>query len=227
MKEQDLAGNGSTDHQTDFPVVSKPNGQMQQVMPVRHDVPETDDPYNPARYRKPQDPRLSPGLEQSAGNLPNAIDARKPKKSWFIRVNPDPSYRVILPLYTDDDSKRREGNSYLFDPGIEIPLDLESLVRDTLVVAAITSTGISFLYTLAITDSTWYESGIQAIRLAVEGWVRITPSDGCYSVTYPVAVLPEPRFPNVPFRDYLERAFAKRLIRSLDDPVVKKLRGVL
>lgn len=230
MKEgeaQDLAGNGSNDHQADFPVLSKPNGQTQQVMPVTGDVPEIDDLFDPARYRKPQDPRLNLGLEQSAGNLPNTIEARKPKKSWFIRVNPDPSYRVILPLYTDDDSKRREGNSYLFVPGLEIPPDLESLVRDTLVAAAITSAGISFLYTLAVTDSTWHDSGIEAIRLAMEGWVRITPSEGCYSVTSPIAVLPEPRFPDAPFRDYLERAFAKRLIKSLDDPLVKKLRGVL
>jgi len=226
MKEQNLAGSGSTDRQTDFPIVSNPNGQTQQVMPVRHEVPEIDDPFNPARYRKPQDPRLSLGLEQSAGNLPNAIEARKPKKSWFIRVHPDPSYHVILPLYTDDDSKRREGNSYLFAPGLEIPLDLESLVRDTLVAAAITSTGISFLYTLAITDSTWHDSGMEAIRRAMERWVRITPSEGSYLVTFPIAALPEPRFPDVPFRDYLERAFAKRLIKSLDDPLVKKLRGL-
>jgi hypothetical protein len=230
MKEgvaQELAGNGSNDHQTDFPVVSKPNGQTQQAMPVRRDVPEIDDFFDPAGYRKPQDPRLSLGSEQSAGSLPNTIEARKPKKSWFIRVNPDPSYHVILPLYTDDDSKRRESNSYLFVPGLEIPLDLGSLVRDTLVVAAITSTGISFLYTLAVTDSTWHDSGIEAIRLAMERWVRITPSEGCYSVTFPIADLPEPRFPDVPFRDYLERAFAKRLIKSLDDPLIKKLRGVL
>jgi hypothetical protein len=212
MKEdgaQDLAGNGSNDRHTDLPYVLKPN-----------------DLFDPACYRKPQDPRLSLGLEKSAGNLPNTIEARKPKKSWFIRVHPDPDYRVVLPLYTDDESKRREGNSYLFAPGLEIPPDLESLVRDTLVAAAITSAGTPFLYTLNITDSTWYESGIEAIRQATERWVRITPGEGCYLVTDPIAVLDDPQFPEVLFRDYLERAFAKRLIKSLDDPLVRKLRGV-
>jgi hypothetical protein len=194
---------------------------------VGNNVPEVDDPFDPARYRKPQDPRLSPELDQDRSNLPNTIDARKPKKSWFIRIHPDPDYRAILPLYTDDDSKRRENNSYLFAPGLEIPPDLESLVRDTLVAAAITNAGVPFLYTLNVTDSTWYESGIEAIRLATERWVRVTPCESCYLVTYPIAVLEEPRFPDVPFRDYLERAFAKRLIKSLDDPLVKKLRGVL
>jgi hypothetical protein len=229
MKEdtvQDLSGNKNNDQQTDIPDVSKPNGEAQQAMlTVRSNVLQIDDPFDPARYRKPQDPRLSPELHQGRGSLPNTIDPRKPKRSWFIRVHPDPDYRRILPLYTDDDSKRRENNSYLFVPGLEIPPDLESLVRDTLVAAAITSACVPFLYTLNVSESTWYESGIEAISLATERWVRVTPGESCYLVTYPIAVLDEPRFPDVPFRDYLERAFAKRLIKSLDDPLVKKLRG--
>jgi hypothetical protein len=229
MKEgvaQDLPGNKNKDQQTVFAVVSKPNGKVQQAMPeVGQNVPQIEDPFDPSNYRKPQDPRLNLGSEQCAGNLPNTIEPRKPKKSWFVRVHPDPGYRVVLPLYIDDDSKRREGNSYLFAPGLEIPPDLESLVRDTLVAAAITNAGVPFLYTLSITDSTWYESGIEAIRLATERWVRVTSGDGCYLVTYPVSVLSEPRFPDVPFRDYLERAFAKRLIKTHDHPLVKKLRG--
>jgi len=187
--------------------------------------PQIVDPYDPTNYHKPQDPRLNLGLDQLLGGLPNTIEARKPKKSWFIRIHPDPNYQVVLPLYIDDDSKRRENNSYLFAPGLEIPPDLESLVRDTLVAAAITNSGTHFLYMLAVSDSTWYESGVEVLRRAREAWVRVFPQDGCYVMRSPVATLGEPHFPDVPFRDYLERAFSKRLIKSLDHPIVKKLRG--
>jgi hypothetical protein len=128
-------------------------------------------------------------------------------------------------LYIDDDSKRRTANTYLFAPGLEIPSDLDGLVRDTLVAAATTSSGIHFLYILPVSDSTWYESGVEVFQRATLEWVRVQPADGSYVMTPPVAVLAEPHFPDVPFREYLERAFGKRLITSLDDPLVKKLRG--
>jgi len=183
------------------------------------------DPFDPRNHKKPQDPRLNPGAGAPSSALPANIEPRKPKKSWFIRVHTNPDYRTVLPLYTDDDSKRREGNSYLFAPGLEIPPDLEDLVRDNIVAAAITSSGIPFLYTIAVTDSSWYESGLGAILRATEEWVRVIPADGFYKIDFPIAKLDEPRFPDVPFRDWLERAFSKRLIKSLDDPLVKKLRG--
>jgi hypothetical protein len=183
------------------------------------------DPFDPRNHKKSQDPRLNTGAGSPTG-LPATIEARKPKKDWFIRVHPDPNYRSVLRLYTSDDAKRREGNSYLFAPSLEIPPDMEDLVRDTLVAAAITSSGIPFLYTLNISDSTWYESGVEVFRLATDDWVRVTPADGCYITKPPIARLDEPRFPEAPFRDWLERAFSKRLIKSLDDPLVKKLRGI-
>jgi len=206
---------------------AKPNGQTAnaaQAAPSAQGAPPPD-PFDPSNYRKPQDARLNPGAEGAIVGLPGTIEPRKPKKSWFIRVHPDPSYRTVLPLYTDDDSKRRENNTYLFSPGLEIPPDLESLVRDHLVAAAITSSGVPFLYTLAVTDSSWYESGLEKILQATTEWIRVTPADGCYRADPPIAKLAEPQFPHAPLRDWLERAFSKRLIKSLDDPIVKKLRG--
>ena len=181
------------------------------------------DPFDPENYRKPQDPRLNG--ETGTIGLPNTIEVRKPKKSWFIRIHPDARYRAVLPLYTDDDSKRRDNNSYLFVPELVTPPDLEGLVRDTLLAAAITSSGIHFLYSLTVTDSSWYESGVEALLRATKEWVRVLPSESCYEVISPIAELEEPHFPDVLFRDYLQHTFSKRLIKSLDDPIVKKLRG--
>ncbi|MFZ0635273.1 MAG: hypothetical protein WA755_00250 [Candidatus Acidiferrales bacterium] len=183
------------------------------------------DPFDPRNFKRPQDPRLAPGGNSTPAGLPNTIEARKPNKSWFFRIHPDSAYRAVLPLFVDDDSKNRSANSYLFAPDFEVPNDLDGLVRDTLVAAAITCSGTPFLYVLPVSDSTWYESGVEVIRAATEDWIRVGSKDGGYVITPPVAKLEDPRFPDVPFRDWLERAFGKRLIRSLDDPVVKKLRG--
>jgi hypothetical protein len=104
---------------------------------------------------------------------------------------------------------------------------MEGIISETLVAAAITTSGIPFLYILTVSDSSWYNSGLEVFRQAIEEWVRVIPSDGCYITKSPIAKLPDPVFPNAPFREWLERGFSKRLITSLDDPIVKKLRGAL
>jgi hypothetical protein len=188
------------------------------------DRPAEVDPFDPRNYKKAQDPRLNPGAGPAMSELPARIEARKPKKSEFFHINPDPEYRGTLPLYTDDNSKQRD-DSYLFAPGLEIPPDLEDIVRDNIVAAAITSGGIHFLYKLPVSESSYYESGLEVIRRASEGWIRVVPANGWYTIHQPIAKLDEPQFPDVPFRDYLEAAFKKRIIKSLDHPLVKKLRG--
>lgn len=206
------------------PIIAKPNGKDPEAAQLATPQGELD-PFDPRNHKKPQDPRLNPGAFAATSGLPSTIYIGKPKKSWYIRFHPDPAYRAVLPLYTDDDVKRREGNDYLFAPGLQIPPDLEDLVRDTLVVAAITSSGVPFVYKLPVTDSSWYESGLELIVLVTEEWKRVAAGDGCYVMKSPIAKIDEPIFPDAPFRNWLERAFSKRLIKSLDDPLVKKLRG--
>ena len=207
-------------------VTAGTNGKRSDVLQFQSPA-EKIDPFDPRNHKKPLDPRLNPGAGASTSGLPNSMYIGKPKKSWFIRFHPDPAYRAVLPLYTDDDAKRRDNNIYLFAPGLEVPADLEGLVSDTLVVAAIANTGVPFLYKLAVTDSSWYESGLELILRGTEEWLRVKSADGCYVTSPPIAKLDEPHFPVVPFRDWLERAFAKRVFKSLDDPRVKKLRGAL
>ena len=214
-------------HEITSTVTPKPNGgTFEPSLPVRpSQSPPELDPFDPRNHKKAQDPRLNPGANVSAAVLPAAIYVGKPKKSWFIRFHPDAAYRVVLPLFTDDDSKRRDSNTYLFAPSMEVPPDLEGLVTDTLVAAAITDAGVPFLYKLNVNDSSWYESGLAVIQRGMEEWIRVKSADGCYETSPPIARLDEPHFPDAPLRDWLDRAFAKRVFKSLDDPRVKKLRG--
>jgi hypothetical protein len=181
------------------------------------------DPFDPASYKRAADPRLSDYA--NAVGLPKIIEVRKPDPSWFVRLHQDPGYRGVFPMYFDRGAKRRENSAYLISPELPIPEDLEDLLRDTLLAVAVTSGGISFLYPLNISDSSWYESGLETFRRLTEEWGRVSAGTAGYVVTPPIATLPDPIFPDVPFREYLVGAFSKRLITSLDHPVVKKLRG--
>ena len=103
---------------------------------------------------------------------------------------------------------------------------MEGLIRKTLAAAAITDSGTHFLYLLPVSDSAWYESGIEVLQRAREEWVRVISQDGSYIMKFPISKLGEPQFVKVPFREYIVRAYSKRLISSLDDPLIKKLRGI-
>jgi hypothetical protein len=229
-QELETASNGNSGgipnggHETVSPITPKPNGAaFGPGQPSTHS--RQIDPFDPKNHKKLQDPRLNPDAFASVAALPNTIYVGKPKKSWFCRFQPDPAYRTVLRLYSDDDAKRRDHNPYLFAPDLELPPDLEGLVTETLVVAAINSAGVPFLYMLNVNSSSWYESGLEVIQRGMEQWIRVFSGDGCYHTKPPISKLDEPRFPEAPFRDWIEHGFAKTLFKSLDDPRVKKLRG--
>ena len=73
----------------------------------------------------------------------------------------------------------------------------------------------------------WNRSAMKAAQLAMRGWVRIAAnmSLGAYEVFQATAELPEPEWPEISFPKLLEVAFKDRFIRSLDHPVVRRLRG--
>ena len=183
------------------------------------------DPFDPQNFKN-----SSVELEvEVKSEWPDVLHAGKPKKSWWFRVHPNEEYRKSLPMLLNDEFKKRGENPYLFHPSLEIPSDLEDLVRPTLVTAAITSTGIPFLYCLVKSDSAWYESGLEVIQKAIESWVRVSPDGTGYRITSPqhAEKFSEPNFLSHPFRHWLETGFRRRLIATLDHPVVKELRGAL
>jgi hypothetical protein len=64
--------------------------------------------------------------------------------------------------------------------------------------------------------------------IAVKRWIRMSSniSLGAYEISVAEAPIPEPVWPDLPFREILKIAFgAGRLINSLDHPVMKRLRG--
>jgi hypothetical protein len=111
----------------------------------------------------------------------------------------------------------------------ELALDLVP----KLLVTAITSTGVLFLLPVKLNvlegrDDPWSISGLRAVEVAEQAWARIVPNMtlGGYETYEAQGDLPEPKFPDSPFKAILATAFRDRHIDTLDHPVVRKLRGL-
>ena len=59
-------------------------------------------------------------------------------------------------------------------------------------------------------------------------WVRVTAdmSLGAYQIFEASAVIPEPVWPELSYRELLRIGFRDRLVDTLDHPVVARLRGL-
>ena len=75
----------------------------------------------------------------------------------------------------------------------------------------------------------WSKSAMEAANMAMNGWVRMASNIplGAYDVWETTAPLPEPKWPDVPFKELLRIAFKDHYIDTLDHPVLKRLRGEL
>jgi hypothetical protein len=182
-----------------------------------------DDVFNPERLR------LSQNFENAIGvkKVLTAVPVRKPDRQSFIRVHPDPAYRLetaVLEL-------KAERETYLVEPCL-IP-DLPGEVIAKVLFTAVTGQGVVFLWPIPLPDAkgrhnSWSDTALQCAMAAMEKWVRTVPNMdlGGYELLIASAALPEPEWPDLNFRELLRIAFKDKFIRSLDHPVVQKLQGL-
>ena len=66
-----------------------------------------------------------------------------------------------------------------------------------------------------------------AAKLAEAGWLRIGANmgAGCYDTWEAVGEIPEPKWPDVSFRELLRLCFQGRMIDRADHPIIRRLRG--
>jgi hypothetical protein len=182
-----------------------------------------DDAFNPERLR------LSQNFENSIGvkKVLTAVPVRNPDRQSFIRVHPDPAYRLetaVLEL-------KAERETYLVEPSL-IP-DLPGEVIPKVLFTAVNRQGVVFLWPIRLPDAegrhnSWSDTALQGAKAAMENWVRIVPnmSLGGYELYIASAALPEPEWPDLKLSELLRIAFKDKFIRSPDHPVVEKLRGL-
>ncbi len=182
------------------------------------------DPFDPARLRISQDFAATLGVKKALLTVP----IRKPDKAAFVRVHPDPTYRLetaVLEL-------KEEREIYLVVPDIRDELATESTFGARAFFTSMTRQGVLFLWPCRLPGvdgkiDEWSRSALEAANMAVKNWVRVQSNMalGAYEVFEASASIPDPKWPEMPFRDILKIAFKDRRIDSLDHPVLQRLRG--
>jgi hypothetical protein len=191
-------------------------------------VPPTDgtlpDPFDPQLLRLSQDYASAVGAKKALLTIPVC----KPKKEWFVRVHPDESYRVQTAVI----ELKEDREVYLVAPELRPSLSAESTFGPRLLLTAITAQGSVFIWPIRLPGpngklDSWNASALEAAEIAKNHWVRVVSNmqAGGYDVIKATGDIPDPTWPAGPFADLLRVAFKGRYIDSLDNPVLRRLRG--
>jgi hypothetical protein len=206
------------DHElsSNIPVNPGASGQQNAANPA-------DDLFNPERLRLAQNFDEMIGVKKILTTVP----VRRPDRQSFTRVHPDPAYRIEAAVVELDE----ERETYLVEPRLVYELPGEVVAK--VLFTAMNRQGVVFLWPVRLPGpdgrhDPWNKSALQAAEMAMKNWVRVVSnrSLGGYDVYAATADWPEPEWPELSFRQLLEIAFADKLIRSLDHPVIQKLQGL-
>ena len=198
----------------------------QEILPPEDEKEQTEspNPFDPARFRLTQDFASSIGVKQKLITVP----VRKPSKEWWVQTHPDPEYRLetaVLELKEDRET-------YLIEPDLWPDLATESTVSPRVLFTSVNRQGVLFLWPVRMPGADgrideWSRSAIEATQLAQGKWVRVASnmSLGAYEVFEANASLADPKWPDISLGDILKIAFRDKFIKTLDHPVLKRLRG--
>jgi len=180
------------------------------------------DPFDLDKLRLSQDFSANLGVKKALLTVP----VRRPNRQEFIRVHPDADWRletVILEV-------KEEREVYLVDKNLwgQLPGELIPKVLFTV----INRQGVLTLWPIRLPGEDgrhdeWNRSALEAAEMAQKEWVKVAANMhlGAYEVYRAMADLPEPDWPDTTFQEILRVAFRDRFIRSMDHPVVRRLRG--
>jgi hypothetical protein len=181
------------------------------------------DPFDPAALRLDQSFADSVGVKKRLITVP----VRKPNRQDFVRVHPDPAYR-LTPAAIIEVKEDRE--VYLVTP--EMASNLPGEFVGATLYAVVNRQGVLSLWPvkLPVPDgkhNEWHRSAAEAAELAKQVWVRITSnmSLGAYEVFEATGDLPPPVWPEFDLAEMLRIAFSDRIVDRMDHPLVQRLRG--
>jgi hypothetical protein len=181
------------------------------------------DPFDPETLRLHQDFATSLGVKTALVTVP----VRKPSKEWFVRVHPDPTYR----LQTICLELKEQGETYLVGPVLWPSLVGETTLQSRLILTAQNRQGDTFLWPLRLPApegrvDNWTKSALEASELAMRHWVRLQANLTLQAYTVHFSEnLPDPTWPDIAFKELLRRAFKDAYIDSLDHVILRRLRG--
>ena len=187
---------------------------------------EPPDPFDPSSLRLGAD--FSEGL--GVRKVISTIPCRKPSKSEWFQVRPGDDWRLQTAVLEVENGVDRA--TYLVQQ--RLWADLHGEITPALVMTCVNRNGDLFLWRIKLPgpdgrSNTWTESALRIAEAAETTWCRMVAdtSNGHYTHYEPTAGLPEPKWPELAFRDVLKIAFRDRFIETIDHPVLRQLRGAV
>ena len=154
------------------------------------------------------------------------VPVRKPGRQEFIRVHPGED----MVIQTAVIELKEDHETYLVEPNLwsEMPSELAPKALFT----TINRQGVLTLWPVRLPGEDgrhdeWSRSALEAVEIAKTRWIRIVANMAlqAYEVFEATGNLPDPKWPEISFQRILEIAFKDRFIRTLDHPVVRRLKG--
>ena len=182
------------------------------------------DPFDPMSLRLTGDMTAALGVKKALLSVPT----RKPDKAWWVRVHPKAEYHITTAVI----ELKEDREIYLIAPHLWAALSTESTFSPRALFTAMNRQSVLFIWPVRMPGpdgkvDEWSKSALEATKLAQEGWVRVTSnmSLGAYEVFQAQGDIPDPDWPDTPFRELLRVAFKDKFIDRIDHPVLRKLRG--
>jgi hypothetical protein len=175
--------------------------------------------------------RLDQSYADTVGvkKLLTTVPVRKPNRQDFVRVHPDPGYR-LTPAAIIEVKEDRE--VYLVMPSMAQALTGE--FATVTLLTTINRQGTLHLWPVKLPDpqgrqNEWHRSAAEGAERAMKKWVRVTASMslGAYEIFEASGDLPDPVWPDFSFQEILKIAFRERLVDRPDHPLVQRLQGIV
>jgi hypothetical protein len=214
---------GQSDNAQPDPDHKPTHAHIVKVQPDVDPAAAPPDPFDPAALR------LGQNFVETAGvkKLLTTIPVKKPNAQDFVRVHGGPDYRETVALITLKDDRE----VYLVVPSIAQELLGEFVPH--LLFTTINRQGVVSLWPVPLPGAggrvfEWHRSAQEAATRAIDRWVRVKAnmSLGAYEIFEAGSSIPDPQWPDLPFRELLRIGFRDRLVDRLDHPLIQRLRGL-
>jgi hypothetical protein len=175
--------------------------------------------------------RLNQSYADTVGvkKLLTTVPVRKPNRQEFVRVHPDPAYR-LTPAAIIEVKEDREVYLVMPDMATNLPGEFST----AMLLTTINRQGTLHIWPVKLPtpegrQNEWHRSAAEAAERAMKKWVRVTSSMslGAYEIFEAGGDLPEPVWPDYTFEEILKIAFRDRVVDRADHPLVQRLLGIM
>ena len=179
--------------------------------------------FNLNELRLPQNYSEMVGVKK----LLTTVPVRRPHRQEYIMVRPEKEWRFMTAVL----EFKQERETYLIDK----PLwqELHGEIVPKVLFTAINRQKTVFLWPVKLPgidgrQDHWNRSALEAANMAMSNWIRIAANMdlGAYEVFEGSSDLTDPSWPEVTFEEVVSKAFKDNFIKSLDHPIIKRLRGI-